>query len=524
MTESFSKRSLTKSGWFIRLVSLYCLLTPLLVLYGWFVDSKELKTWDLIGPAMNPLSAICFLLSGTALYLFITRNYTYARISAAVVILLVVGNIVSLYLGYPIDQLLFTEKMLSEQPPNHMALPTAICFILVSGSFVCGSCRIYKISQVLSFGVAFIAFFVFTAYLYGNRPLYFQPGTMAMALNTSISFLLLSVAVMLLYPHEAYLKQFAGAAGGSRMARRLIPFAILFIVMIGWLRLQFLQAGFVTLEAGLSLFITIVAVAFIYVLYIYTRKINEIEMHLEKEKMHVNHLNKKLSQKNHELQGKNEDLERFVYAVSHDIRSPLSGIRNLSDKLTSEDPGLSEEHREWLLLIKTTSDSLIERTTRMLEFAKAGKKAIKKSPVNTSQIVSQVIDELKAGTESKEIRVQMKSLPVVMADKALLKAVFYNLVSNAVKFTPGHVADVIISCTKKGRENIFSIKDKGMGLDIKSIGNLFRSFTRLPDAEEVKGSGIGLSIVKKIIERHGGRVWAKPGEKGGSIFYFSLPS
>jgi light-regulated signal transduction histidine kinase (bacteriophytochrome) len=297
------------------------------------------------------------------------------------------------------------------------------------------------------------------------------------------------------------------------------------VIFIGWMRLQFLQTGYLTIEAGLALVIAVTFVTFLLLVYKYSAMIDRAEKELEKEQKHVSVLNKKLHKQNRELQQRNEELQMFAESVSHDIRSPLSGIRNLADKLL--DPAHEKsaaDEKEWLELIKATSDSMIERTARMLDLATATRKSVKKAPVNTGFIVNEVVDEIKAASTKVDINVELKSLPVVMADKALLKTVFYNLIANSVKYSKGNVSKVMISCLRKGRENIFSIKDNGIGLEMKNIGQLFKAFTRLPGSEKHKGTGLGLSIVKRIVERHGGRVWAKPGEKGGAVFYFSLPS
>lgn len=505
-------------------VSVFCLLTGLLVLIGWAIDSRLLTTWDMVGPPMNPLTALALVGCGCVIFFFLTASPRLVRIFSWSILMVILANFILGFFAFRLDHVIFTDKVELEYPYNHIAFPTTLCFLLMGTSFLLTSYERIKAAQMVAFSVFFVSLFVLISYIYGNRPLYLFPGKMPMALNTSLSFIFLSAGSMLLKHDKGYVQTFTAPTAGSRLARRLLPLIMLTLLTLGYLRLLFIDMKFLPFEAGLSALIALIVCTFLVVLYFYSSRVNKAEEIIELEKRHVHHLNKKLKQKNDQLIQKNEELERFVYSVSHDIRSPLSGVKNLSSKMLEESSNLTEEQKEWIQLICSTSGSLLEKTSRMLELAKAGKKTIRKSPVNTNKLVHQVVQEIQAGTEDKTINVDSGELPVVKGDKDLLKTVFYNLLLNAVKYSPGKVAEIVVSASRKGREFVFSVRDNGIGFKMKNLRGLFSTFSRLPGSERISGTGLGLSIVKRVVERHGGRVWAKPGDKGGAIFYFSLPA
>lgn len=506
-----------------RLISFFCLFAPCLVVTGWAIDNKFLKTWDMIGPSMNPLTAIILMLCGTILFLFSTGNFRWITMLSWVTLVVLTVNMLAGFTGYYLDTLLFTEELSEETPINHMAFPTMLCFMIMCIAFTAAANARFRLSQLLSACVFFMGISVFIAYIYGNTPLQTN-GLTPMALNTAVSLMLLSSATALLYPNQEYARSLTGEGSGAKLSRRVIPLVFVFVIALGFLRLQF-SKGIGSDGAGLALIAGITILAFVFVVTYYSFRINSTEEALRHERNVIIQLNKKLNSKNRELQQKNEELEKFTQSVSHDIRSPLGAIMNVADKLLNDEGSFTEyERKEFLKLIKTTSESVNERTTQMLELAKAVRKPIKKAPVNSSFLVSEVLKELKAESVNKQIDLQMKALPVVMADKALLKSVFFNLINNAVKFNKGKVAKIIVSCHQKGKEKIFAIRDFGIGLDMKSFTNLFKAFSKADSSGNEMGTGLGLSIVKRIVERHGGRVWARPGEKGGAVFYFSLPS
>jgi light-regulated signal transduction histidine kinase (bacteriophytochrome) len=161
----------------------------------------------------------------------------------------------------------------------------------------------------------------------------------------------------------------------------------------------------------------------------------------------------------------------------------------------------------------------------ILAFSRSGRQEIKPVQIDMKKLVSVVLEELKPLFEKRTINFEIKALSPAYGDISLIKQVLVNLISNAVKFTnTREIAIVEVGCRVEENENIYYVKDNGIGFDSEHIDKLFAPFHRLPEAKEFEGTGIGLSIVERIINRHGGQVWAEGKINDGATFYFSLPN
>jgi len=153
-----------------------------------------------------------------------------------------------------------------------------------------------------------------------------------------------------------------------------------------------------------------------------------------------------------------------------------------------------------------------------------GWKPIKETEINVNELVNEILEELKPMTSDRNVHFNVKELPNAVADRAMLHQVFTNYLTNSVKFTSTREEAVIdIDGWSDLNDNIYYVRDNGIGFDIKEADNLFGMFQRLHQQPEFKGTGVGLSIVQRIIQRHCGRVWAESEPDKGSTFYFSLP-
>jgi signal transduction histidine kinase len=233
--------------------------------------------------------------------------------------------------------------------------------------------------------------------------------------------------------------------------------------------------------------------------------------------------------KTSELQAMNKDLDAFSHSVAHDLRSPLRAVdgyaRMLEDTYAG---GLDAEGRRLLGVVRASSQLMGRLIDALLDFARLGREPLRTRPVELDELVNQVIDELRANVGGRSVEFAVGKLGTAVADPALLKQVLANLLGNAIKFTrDSNPAVVAVGCRKEaetGAANVYYVKDNGAGFDMRYSDKLFGVFQRLHRAEEYEGTGIGLSIVQRVITRHGGRVWAdsRPGE--GATFYFTLES
>ena len=160
----------------------------------------------------------------------------------------------------------------------------------------------------------------------------------------------------------------------------------------------------------------------------------------------------------------------------------------------------------------------------LLAFSRLGRKEIDLSGINMDKVAKAVFDGLKATVPERILHLNMKTIPPAHGDRSMIHQVFVNLLSNAIKFTkPKEIALIEVKGKSEGNENIYCIRDNGVGFDMQYVGKLFGVFQRLHSSAEFEGTGVGLAIVQRIIHRHGGRVWAEGKVNEGATFYFTLP-
>jgi len=237
-------------------------------------------------------------------------------------------------------------------------------------------------------------------------------------------------------------------------------------------------------------------------------------------------LEQRVAERTAQLQDANKELEAYSYSVSHDLRAPLRHVLGFVDLLQKDaGPSLSEKNLRHLTTISQAAKRMGELIDDLLAFSRLGRAKLQKMEVNLGQLVQETLTEFQAETKDRNIVWEIHPLPPVQADRALLQMALVNLVSNAVKFTAARAeARIEIGCTPNGNgETVVFIRDNGAGFDSQYADKLFGVFQRLHSQSEFEGTGIGLANVQRIIQRHGGRVWAEGVVDGGATFYFSLP-
>jgi len=241
----------------------------------------------------------------------------------------------------------------------------------------------------------------------------------------------------------------------------------------------------------------------------------------------IKRLNEALKEHAQQLAAANKELEAFSYSVSHDLRAPLrhmDGFAELLQKNTVQ--LLDERNRHYLTVILESAKQMGRLIDDLLVFSRMGRAEMLNSSVNLYQLVKEVIQGLKPDTEGRDIAWQVSPLPKVAGDPSMLRLVFMNLISNALKYTrtrPQARIEIGHYSEPTGELVVF-VRDNGVGFDMQYKEKLFGVFQRLHKAEEFEGTGIGLANVRRIVQRHGGKTWADGNVDEGAAFYFSLPN
>lgn len=246
----------------------------------------------------------------------------------------------------------------------------------------------------------------------------------------------------------------------------------------------------------------------------------------KKNEEKILNLNNELEKNIEMLKIANTELEAFSFSVSHDLRAPIraiSGFSGIMKKNYSEK--FDENGKTMLSMIDSEAVRMGKLIDDLLSFSRTGRKELQKSLVDMTLLAKSVADEvLRLAEEKYNAKITVKDLLPSNADSTLIHQVFVNLISNALKFSkPKTEPEIEIGSFSEPNENVYFVKDNGVGFDMKFYDKLFVVFQRLHSTEDFKGTGIGLAIVKRIISRHGGRVWAEGKVNEGATFYFSLP-
>lgn len=232
-----------------------------------------------------------------------------------------------------------------------------------------------------------------------------------------------------------------------------------------------------------------------------------------------------VAQRTRELSDAIAELEGFNRMVSHDLSGPLHGIARLSELMQRElDAGNTAELRHWLSLVGRQTRHLAGLVTDLLDLARVSKGELQRRPVGLDSVVADALQTLTVASGSAPSIVSVGPMPELSVDAGLLRQVFVNLLSNALKFTRG-VADpkIRVYASHSDGEWVIEVRDNGVGFDSRRAGELFKPFTRLHSAA-YEGAGIGLTIARRIVERHGGRIWAESAAGKGASFRFTLPA
>ena len=485
-------------------------------LVGWLTGVQTLITITPGQPPMMPNTALALLLLGLAGTLRHPAHTSRAArslsaLAAVVVLALGLGTIAEYVLNLPfsIDQLIVRSE--TGPYPGRPSPPVAIAIILLSGAILALKWRTKGIHpwEWLIVGAGLISFGFAVAQLFGAGPLYqfSDLAIVGVAVPTAISLMLISVGLLLEQPDSVIMRIANSPTPGAMMVRRLIPTFIVIALGLD------LAASLLTkivgdehvafMHAGLALF----GIAMVVPLFVITAQ-------------HLNRAEHALRLSEAAAKRATQARDDMLGVVAHDLRNPLAVIASLAAVLQRKGPGddIGDEIAHAAARMNRLIRDLVDVT--LLD---AGTFTIKQERTRPDNILSEVLESqaLLASSASLELRLDaVPDLSDIWADHDRLLQVFENLIGNAIKFTkPG--GEVVLSARAGAGEVLFSVADTGSGIESDQLPRVFDRFWQAPEGKR-RGAGLGLPIVKGIVEAHGGRIWVQSTPGQGSTFFFTI--
>src|SRR5262247_2662687 len=236
-------------------------------------------------------------------------------------------------------------------------------------------------------------------------------------------------------------------------------------------------------------------------------------------------LEQRVKERTAQLEMMVKELEAFTYSISDDMRAPLRAIDGFSRVLLEEYPDKMDiEGKRLLNIIRSNARSMSELIDGLLAFSRLGRQHLDQADVNMDDVARSTFEEVQEANRERRVHLDLGALPPAFGDRNMIRQVFYNLISNAFKFTRPKENPVIeIGFVSGGNQNTYYVRDNGVGFDMQYSAKLFGVFQRLHNVDDFEGTGVGLALVQRIVLRHGGRVWAEGKVNEGATFYFSLP-
>ena len=531
------KECVTKADAFARLCVLSRLANALTMVFGvwgligWSFGVQHLIEFVPSMVVMNPVVALLFVAGGISLWLrrdCTAEESSWRRlVSHGLAILLVLVSALKLIdaiagLPFHVDQLLFSAKLAAPGrfPPAGMAPNTALSLLFCGVAlllFDFENRRGFVPAQACVLAAGLLALLALIGHVYHVLLLKRLGSALPMSLDTALALIFFCLSFLAAQPGSGFMAIISGNTVGSAVTRRLLPMAVLVPWLLGLLFLLGEQAGYYSRESALSLFAASSIVIFTSLIWWNAKLLHLADLERARTE-------EQLRQTSFNLQRSNTDLEQFAYVASHDLFEPLrmvtSYLQLLRQQYQTRLDRQGDEFIDFALEGAKRMEALIQD---LLTYSRVDIRGRAFEPVDCELVFSAALANLKVAIQESHATIAHQQLPQVLGDRVQLTQVFQNLLGNAIKFHGPEPPRIEVTVSRNDNEWLFSIKDNGIGIDAKDFARVFVIFQRLHTRQEYPGTGIGLSLCKKIVERHGGRIWIESAPGQGSTFFFTLP-
>jgi len=530
--------STNDTRFFTRTIPQVIIALSVIVLIGWQFNIAVFKSILPGYIAMSPFTALGFITIALWQLLFkrLSDKMTWLTYLLFYILALFVLSLGALRIydiatdkDYSFNDLFYTNQVRN----GLIAPPTAFCFVMLALSMLAAPLIYRRHNLILLFitPVLVVSIISLFGYLIGISDTYTMKLFTLMALHTSLFFIAISSTFLFEYRQNVFTKTIVSQDYGGYIARALLPYIVIVPIVLGFLRYQGERLGLYNTGFGVAIIVMGAMLTFLIVVLRQAQQLSKLDQ-LRKE------AENKVFQHAKELEMRNQELEQFTHVSHHDLQEPLRKIIMFTDLVKTEaEKKLSDESQ---IRLKKVSEAAIRMNTALrdvLDFA-----SLRKSDhfvaVHLNEVLAQVQSDLELIISEKGATITSDQLPTITAIPAQMHQLFYNLLNNALKFSrPGISPCIRITCQEINSSQVtqhgdldqgktyqaFTIKDNGIGFNQESAQKIFDMFQRLHSKETFAGTGIGLALCKKVVQNHGGKIWAegKPGE--GATFHVLLP-
>jgi signal transduction histidine kinase len=508
-------------------LSILITIIGLVILIGWIFNIAALKNFLPVFKPISPISALFFVLIGISLFLLQNKRMNTVNIQITRILMCIIALISFLILiEYIFDVNLGVNRILMNYPLENinlaiMAFNSSLTFLLTSFALLVLDKQINKgkyPTQYIMLIVALIIIFAIAGYIYGASQLYKLYFYTSMSFYTILLFVLTVPAVLFARPDKGLMKVLTGERLGSKFARRILPLIIIFPLLFGFLAFLGERAGFYDTSYAIAIMMILTIVFLVFMVWNSMKSINKVDAERQRAKEDLKSLV-------NELKHSNEELQQFAYITSHDLQEPLRTIASFTQLLEHRyRKELGSDADEYIDFIVSAAVRMKEMIQGLLDYSRIDTQGGEFKPTDLEEVLSVVLSNLNAAIKENNAEITHDPLPIVKVDERQFIQLFQNLISNAIKFRKeDELPKIHVGTAQKDGEYIFSVSDNGIGMENQYTDHIFEIFKRLHTIDEYDGTGIGLAVAERIIDRHGGRIWVKSELGKGSVFYFTLP-